>query len=694
MKAQDDPKIASIETEMKTIVNKIILSEKHADIFKPPHRGEERHISSCKLDISSSKLTKLYLSLNRNLKNLTLYLKYLLKRYNLHGTGKITTHVLFWLVVYFMQQRNLLPSVMAIRKSVKGKHQYAFGWDCSVPDEFTFCSSLHGSLYLLLLDFFKFYGQFDFSNYVISPFLGHSLPICDIGERKRCFLHSMNIQHPIIHNFNLANQVGGPPTNEFTNLCRFAYKRLPDCSTVITVRPLQHYLLYIDSPAEFARLMKLVLDRLPGIKIAKNYLDDILIPVEHENELLINLRVVLSVLRQANLTCRVSKCYFVAETVEFLGFIIGDGQLKPGISKIKAIEEFPKPQNAHEIRRFIGLTSFFRRFIPRFAQKAEPLTRLTRKDATFIWNEEQDSAFSELVNALCSKPVLRLYNPNAETELHTDASALGLAGMLLQKGDDNNFHLVYCVSRETTPEESRYHSSKLELLAVAWSANSLRKFLIGIKFTVVTDCQALIFLNSNKTSNPQISRWACLLREFKLQFRHREGVRMAHVDAPSRAPLEEASESFENDLLSRTDVLLNLTAEDEVALLQTQDSEIKMIKYKLCKEVATNPKELRTLRENFAVESDVLFRIARDKKRVKKLFVVPKSMRKSIVIRYHDQMGHVALDRVLREICESYWFPRMSRYVKLHIKLCLKCRYLIQSSSVEESWIAESHPSR
>ncbi|UYV75138.1 K02A2.6-like [Cordylochernes scorpioides] len=259
-----------------------------------------------------------------------------------------------------------------------------------------------------------------------------------------------------------------------------------------------------NAPAEFQRLMHTVLGPLLNKK-AFCYLDDVIIPAKDWREMIERLREVLERIRSAKLTLKPSKCEFGRREVEFLGYVISTGGLKPGPRKIKAIEEFPEPKNVHDIRRFLGLTNFFRRFVKDFARKAEPLSRLTKKGSQFEWKEEQRRSFGGLRKDLVEYPVLAHYNPELKTEVHCDASAEGLAGMVLQMDEDGKWRLVYCVSKKTTEAEKMYHSSKLELMAIVWTLDRLRQFLVGIKFTVVTDCQALVYMNAKKTTNPQIA---------------------------------------------------------------------------------------------------------------------------------------------------------------------------------------------
>ena len=142
--------------------------------------------------------------------------------------------------------------------------------------------------------------------------------------------------------------------------------------------------------------------------------------------------------------------------------------MRPRKRKIKAIEDFPRPSNVHEVRRFVGLASFFRRFVKNFAVIAKPLTDLTKENTPFLFDNSCVSAFVKLKQCLTNAPILKLFDPTAPTELHTDASAVGIAGLLLQKDESGRLRLVYCVSKKTSEAESKYHSSRLELLAIVW----------------------------------------------------------------------------------------------------------------------------------------------------------------------------------------------------------------------------------
>ena len=417
-----------------------------------------------------------------------------------------------------------------------------------------------------------------------------------------------------------------------------------------------------NAPFVFARVMEIALGPLRN-KTAMCYMDDVIIPAKDWPEMLKNLKDVFEALKTANLTLQVKKCHFGVQEVDFLGFVLRAGEIAPGKQKVRAIAEFPKPRNVHEVRRFLGLVGFFRRFVKHFAREAAALTKLTKKAEEFRWTGVEEDAFERLKAALVNEPTLKLFDPKAETELHTDASSEGLAGMLLQKGEDGHMHLVHCVSKRTSPAEAKYHSSRLELMAIVWSLDRLRHLLVGMPITIVTDCMCLVYLNANKTSVPQIARWSLMLQDFTFEVRHRPGEKMAHADALSRAPVELASDTWGEILERRLDVYVTLTEEEYVLSIQYSDPELKTII-----DVLKSHGEDEVMTE-YELDGGRLCR--RTTEGLK--YVIPKSMRKAIVVQHHDGMGHFGLDRTVTRIRENYWFGGMRRYVKNHIARCATC---------------------
>ncbi|CAD7093721.1 unnamed protein product [Hermetia illucens] len=214
------------------------------------------------------------------------------------------------------------------------------------------------------------------------------------------------------------------------------------------------------------------------------------------------------ILAEIGMTLNIKKCTFLATEVSFLGHRITKEGLLPGEVKTDAIQKFPTPSNRTEVRRFLGLTSFFRRFVQGYAQIALPLTRLLKtKDAEpFTWTFLEQEAFDTLRRALYHPPILEIYDVKQQHEVHTDASSNGIAGVLLHESD-NGLKPVMYFSRKCSETEAKYHSRELEVLAIVDSLERFRMLLIGKRFRVITDCAAITSTKNKTSLHPHIARW-------------------------------------------------------------------------------------------------------------------------------------------------------------------------------------------
>lgn len=167
------------------------------------------------------------------------------------------------------------------------------------------------------------------------------------------------------------------------------------------------------------------------------------------------------------------KSSFLFTEIEYLGYRITRAGLQPNESGIAAVQGFPEPKTVKEVHSFIGLASYFRKFIEKFAIIAKPLYTLLKKDASFVYGETERNAFETLKAKLLKAPVLAIYSPKAHTELHCDASAHGFGAILFQQQPNRKLHPIFYFSKRMTEPESRYHSFELETLAIVYA---LRRF--------------------------------------------------------------------------------------------------------------------------------------------------------------------------------------------------------------------------
>ena len=399
------------------------------------------------------------------------------------------------------------------------------------------------------------------------------------------------------------------------------------------------------APTRFQRFVNEVLDELIRSGDVVVYIDDFLVATETIEHHLKILKRVFRLLVENKLTLRIDKCKFLFEKIEYLGYSISAEGISPTETGIDAVLRFPVPESVRHVQSFLGLCSYFRKFIEKFAIIAKPLYDLLRKSKDFKFTEIELDAFEKLKQTLITAPILAIYSPNDVTELHCDASALGFGAVLMQKKSDLKWHPIFYFSKRTTETESKYHSFELETLAIVYALKRFRVYLQGISFKIITDCNSLKLTLAKKDINPRIARWALELQTYDYVVEHRSGERMKHVDALSR--------SFGVYIVEDNPFEYNL------AMCQSQDAKIKDLADKLEK----------TEDKFFEMRNSIVFR----KKGDALLFYVPENMVNNVLFRYHDQMGHLGVEKTTNAISRNYWFPGLKQKVDTHIKNCLKC---------------------
>lgn len=420
----------------------------------------------------------------------------------------------------------------------------------------------------------------------------------------------------------------------------------------------------VNAPAVFQRTINHVLGPLRFTQ-ALAYMDDILLPSSDIETGFESLRNVLNVFRDARLTLNMTKCHFFQSKVDYLGHEISECGIRPGTRKVEAVEKFPTPLSVHNVRQFVGLCSYFRKYIKGFSFIARPLTLLTCKGEAFVWGTEQQRAFKELKEKLVSRPVLSLYRPGAPTELHTDASKWGIAGILMQQHKDGSLHPILYYSRQTSKEEQRYHSYELEAMAVVYSMKHFRPYLLGFKFKVVTDCNALRTTMTKRDLIPRIGRWWLAISEFDFEVEYRPGTKMGHADALSRNPVTET-----DDWSEVIDVnIVDITMDDWILTTQLVDKRCRYLTEVLQNTSKSN--EEKQIHQEFKLIDNRIFKQTSSGIR----WLVPKHARRQVVAYYHDDVGHFGLEKVLKAMEESFWFSGMRRYAKRYIQCCLRCLY-------------------
>ena len=290
-----------------------------------------------------------------------------------------------------------------------------------------------------------------------------------------------------------------------------------------------------NGPPTFQRLMNYVLRDVLGTK-ALVYLDDVIIfsdtLEDHEKDI----REVFELIRQAKLKLKLEKCQFMQKSVNYLGHVITPEGIHPDPAKIEKIVNYKVPTSADEVRSFLGLIGYYRRFVPNFGSIAKPLTLKTHKDLAkkkFIWTEADQKAFEDLRNRLITPPILAYPDFEQKFLLFTDACDYGIGAVLSQVQNGKEHPIAYA-SRQLKDAETRYHTTEKEALAIVYAIEHFKHYLQDKPFEVITDHAALQWLKNQKDGKGRLGRWAIALAGVPYEIKYRPGRVHQNADCLSR----------------------------------------------------------------------------------------------------------------------------------------------------------------
>ncbi|UYV85023.1 hypothetical protein LAZ67_X004325 [Cordylochernes scorpioides] len=424
-----------------------------------------------------------------------------------------------------------------------------------------------------------------------------------------------------------------------------------------------------NAPATFERMMDKI---LKGLKwtMALCYLDDIVVYSKSFNEHLHRLEIILQCLDKAELRLNPKKCLFGTKRIRVFGHLVDSKGIYPDPEKIEAIAKFPTPKSITDVRSFIGLCSYYRRFIENFAEKAAPLHEVLKKDNKFTWNSDQQDAFDSLKKALMSEPVLAYFEEQLPTELHTDASGYGIGAVLVQINDGKERPVGYA-SRTLSKAEKNYSTTERECLAAIWAINKFRPYLFGREFVIVTDHHALCWLSNLKDPTGRLARWALKLQEYNVTVVYKSGRKHQDADCLSRNPLQLESEEAYND---EDDDIPSITALTCFEAEQRKDPKIN----KLIDETEIFGAESK----GYEMLKGTLYKKNFDPLGNQHLLVIPKHLRLELLKSLHDAptAGHLGFSKTYERVKNKYFWPGLLRDIRKYVAHCKECQRKKQST--------------
>jgi transposase InsO family protein len=413
------------------------------------------------------------------------------------------------------------------------------------------------------------------------------------------------------------------------------------------------------APATFQRLM----DRVIGPELDPYcfaYLDDIVVLGETFEQHLQVLQEVFRRLRAANLRLNPDKCQFGRRSLTYLGHVVTAAGIRTDPDKVAAIRQLATPKTLRQLRRFLGMASWYRRFIPDFSRIAAPLNRLLKKGGRWDWTPEQDAAFNTLKDSLSAAPVLACPDFGKPFVLQTDAADTGL-GVALTQYVDGGDHVIAYASRSLTKPEQAYSTTEKECLAVVWGIEKMRPYLEGYRFTVLTDHQSLKWLRAIKDPTGRLARWAIFLQQHDFDIRYRKGVLNRVADTLSRQPAATEDET---------------TPEDLFAL---EDAPGCNWYNRMRQEVEKDP----TAHPDYCIRNERLHRHFWDMSDSTELelsdpwkLCVPKPARAAVLRECHDNptAGHLGIAKTTARLALRYYWPGMFREAAQYVRNCPSCQ--------------------
>ena len=419
-----------------------------------------------------------------------------------------------------------------------------------------------------------------------------------------------------------------------------------------------------NAPSVFMSTMNRVLHGLP---FAVVYLDDILIFSKSPEEHVRHVEEVLRRLQRDKFYAKLSKCDFFQTSLKFLGHIVSKDGISPDPEKVRVILEWPTPTNVKDVRSFLGLANYFRKYVNHFSEMAIPLTNLTKgniskrksKSTSIEWDESCQRAFDAIKHALSTAPVLALPDFTKPFVLTTDASGHTIGAILLQEG-----RAIAYESKKLTPAEMNFHTPDRELLAVIHALKLWRCYLEGPTFTIVTDHHPLVHLSSQPHLSRRQARWSEYLQGFNFEWVYKPGVTniadpltrlpgSTHSDSPTQVLTINASKRRRAVSPDATNANAD-DLKDECILGYSKDPWFR------------NPSNTATLE----CHNGLYFRGAQ--------LLVPANtvLRETLIKAAHHPplMGHGGVGKTLHHLTRLFWWPTIRKDVRSYVQTCPSCQ--------------------
>nr|CAH66151.1 OSIGBa0097I11.3 [Oryza sativa] len=426
-----------------------------------------------------------------------------------------------------------------------------------------------------------------------------------------------------------------------------------------------------NAPAFFMNLMnKVFMEYLDKFVVV--FIDDILIYSKTKEEHEEHLRLALEKLREHQLYAKFSKCEFWLSEVKFLGHVISSGGVAVDPGNVESVLSWKQPKTVSEIRSFLGLAGYYRRFIENFSKIARPMTRLLQKEVKYKWTEDCERSFQELKKRLVTAPVLILPDSRKGFQVYCDASRLGLGCVLMQEGK-----VVAYASRQLRPHENNYPTHDLELAAVVHALKIWRHYLYGNRTEIYTDHKSLKYIFTQPDLNMRQRRWLELIKDYDMEIHYHPGKTNVVADALCRKSYCNMSEGrcLPWELCQEFERLnLGIVSKGFVAALEAKPTLFDQIR-----EAQVNDPDIQEIKKNMRRGKAIGY--VEDEQGTVWLgerICVPenKELKDTIMKEAHETLYsiHPGSTKMYQDLKQQFWWASMRREIAEYVALCDVCQ--------------------
>ncbi|KAF1318072.1 reverse transcriptase, partial [Globisporangium splendens] len=457
-----------------------------------------------------------------------------------------------------------------------------------------------------------------------------------------------------------------------------------------------------NAPATFNRMVTNVLR--PLRTFAPSYFDDIFVHSKATNGKsdvdvhLDHLRQVFQVMRENKLYTNLKKCMFFAPEIPVLGCFVGKSGVRVDPEKVKAIDDWPVPQNVKQLRQWLGLANYLHKYTRNYAALVQPLTQLLKKDVEWKWSKDHETAFEEVKRSLREAPVLALPNHDKPFHVVCDASDYAIGCALMQHDDEGHERVVSYQSRQLRPAERNYPVHDKELLAMKYSLVKFRVYLLGEeRFAIYTDHASLRTAVKTPHLSQRMARWFSFFAEYNFVVHYKPGKTNILADALSRRPdYDPKTKSEDTDGACRLcedvqaiAVRAVTTVREEIVEGYKSDETcqdlLKYFKDPSDKALQGLPSRTRSRVHRFRVHNGLLYYAVEQGDTARVVVPNDEGLRHRLLYEYHDSPsgGHLGREKTFLSLSRDYYWPHMYKWVRKYVRTCEICQRVKPSGSTQ-----------